>query len=55
MTTRNFWPQELLNISGKDVHTDTLDLIAKIAYFTKNANLDTDTILEEQFNNSMIE
>ena len=47
-------PEAFQNISEKDVHTDTLDLIAKVTDFAKNANLDTDNILEEQVNDSVI-
>ena len=48
-------PEAFQNISEKDVHTDTLDLIAKVTDFAKNANLDTDTILEEQVNDCVID
>ena len=48
-------PEAFQNISEKDVHTDTLDLIAKVTDFAKNANLDTDNILEEQVNDSVID
>ena len=48
-------PEAFQNISKKDVHTDTLDLIAKVTDFAKNANLDTDNILEEQVNDSVID
>ena len=48
-------PEAFQNISEKDIHTDTLDLIAKVTDFAKNANLDTDNIVEEQINNSVID
>ena len=37
------------------MHTDPLDLIAKVTDFAKHANLDTDFILEEQINDSVID
>ena len=48
-------PEAFQNIPEKGVHTDTLDLIAKLRFLQKNANLDTDTILEEQINDSVID
>ena len=44
-------PEAFQKISKKDGHTDTLDLIAKVTDFAKNANLDT----EEQLNDSVID
>ena len=43
------------NIAEKDVHTDALDLIAKVTDFARNADLDTDTILDEQVNDTVID
>ena len=48
-------PEAFRNISEKNVRRDTLDLLAKVTDFAKNAYLDTDTIREEQVNDSVID